>query len=51
MLQREGIDATATPGVKGQFDVVADGEVVFSKASEHRFPDHDEVLAALDVSK
>jgi len=30
-----------------QFDVVADGEVVFSKQREGRFPEEDEILAAL----
>jgi hypothetical protein len=27
--------------------VVADGEIVFSKQREGRFPEHDEILAAL----
>jgi len=31
----------------GQFDVEVDGELVFSKASAGRFPEHAEVLAAL----
>jgi selT/selW/selH-like putative selenoprotein len=35
------------PGEKGQFDVVADGRVVFSKQREGRFPDPDELIAAL----
>jgi predicted Rdx family selenoprotein len=46
-LQRAGHDATATPGGKGQFDVIADGGTVFSKAEQGRFPDDGEVLAAL----
>ena len=41
----------ATPGGKGQFDVLADGEIVFSKAREGRFPEHEEVLAALEAAK
>jgi selT/selW/selH-like putative selenoprotein len=36
-----------TPGSKGQFDVLRDGEIVFSKWSEGRFPELDEVLAQL----
>ena len=36
-----------TPGEKSQFDVVADGAVIFSKEQEGRFPDESEVLAAL----
>jgi hypothetical protein len=27
--------------------VIRDGELVFSKASEHRFPEHAEIFAAL----
>jgi hypothetical protein len=34
-------------GVKSQYDVVADGEIVFSKQREGRFPDPSEVVAAL----
>ena len=36
-----------TPGEKSQFDVLADGVVIFSKASEGRFPEEAEILAAL----
>ena len=42
-----GVAATAVPGGKGQFDVLADGRVVFSKQAEGRFPDPDEILAQL----
>jgi hypothetical protein len=28
--------------------VIADGRLVFSKESEGRFPEHDEILAALN---
>jgi hypothetical protein len=31
-------------GAKSQFDVFADGELVFSKQREHRFPEDGEVL-------
>jgi hypothetical protein len=27
--------------------VLVDGDLVFSKQREHRFPEHDEILAAL----
>jgi predicted Rdx family selenoprotein len=47
VLQGEGFDASATPGGRGQFDVLDDGTIVFSKATEHRFPETDEILAAL----
>lgn len=41
------MDAEARPGERGQFDVLRDGELVFSKAREHRFPDEAEIVAAL----
>ncbi len=44
---KTGIRATATPGKKSQFDVLADGRMIFSKQSEGRFPEHDEILAQL----
>jgi len=34
-------------GATSQFDVVADGETVFSKQKAGRFPELPEVLAAL----
>jgi predicted Rdx family selenoprotein len=46
-LQAHGHDAEAVAGQKSQFDVVADGTLVFSKQSEGRFPEPDEVLAKL----
>jgi selT/selW/selH-like putative selenoprotein len=46
-LREAGIAATATPGRTGQFDVLRDGALVFSKAQEHRFPETAEILAAL----
>lgn len=44
---KTGIEAKATPGEKSQFDVVADGRMIFSKQSEGRFPEHDEILSQL----
>jgi selT/selW/selH-like putative selenoprotein len=38
---------TIAPGKVGQFDVIVDGEVIFSKEKAGRFPEHDEVLAKL----
>jgi hypothetical protein len=35
--------------VKSQYDVVADGEVVFSKQNERRWPEDGEVLALLSA--
>lgn len=36
-----------TPGAGGQFDVVANGAVIFSKKQEGRFPEESEIFAAL----
>jgi selT/selW/selH-like putative selenoprotein len=49
-LESKGIPANDIPGGKGQFDVMQDGEVVFSKQETGRFPEHDEILAALTGS-
>ena len=46
-MQENGIPAQDIPGGKGQFDVLHDGELVFSKHESGRFPEHDEILAAL----
>jgi predicted Rdx family selenoprotein len=40
-------DADAVSGRQSQFDVVADGELIFSKQQEGRFPEHDEIIRAL----
>lgn len=47
MLNDNGISASITEGANSQFDVVADGSLVFSKQREGRFPEEDEILAAL----
>jgi len=47
-LSRQGHDARAIEGAKSQFDVVVEGELVFSKQREHRFPENDEILVALN---
>ena len=46
-LRAGGHEADATPGGKGQFDVVADGALVFSKHELGRFPDDGEVASLL----
>ena len=40
-------EAIAEEGAKGQYDVFADGELVFSKQHEGRFPEHAEVRELL----
>ena len=47
MLNESGHEAFAVEGAKSQYDVVADGSIVFSKQHEGRFPEDDEVVALL----
>ena len=47
MLTGAGHDASVVEGAKSQFDVVADGTLVFSKQRQGRFPEEDEMVAAL----
>jgi len=37
----------AKPGGRGQFDVLVDGDLVFSKHAEGRFPELGEILSRL----
>jgi len=46
-LNANGIDAEAIVGQTSQFDVLRDGELVFSRQQEGRFPEHEEILTAL----
>jgi predicted Rdx family selenoprotein len=46
-LRADGHEAQPVPGEKSQFDVVADGRLLFSKQRQGRFPEADEVRAAL----
>jgi hypothetical protein len=46
-LKGQGHDASAIEGKKSQFDVLADGELVFSKERVGRFPEEDEILSRL----
>jgi predicted Rdx family selenoprotein len=46
-LNSQGFDASARTGKPSQFDVLRDGELVFSKSKEHRFPEPGEVLSRL----
>jgi predicted Rdx family selenoprotein len=47
VLNEAGVEASVHEGEKSQFDVRADGELVFSKQAEGRFPEEDEILARL----
>lgn len=46
-LQEAGHDAAIEEGSKGQYDVLADGNVVFSKQAEGRFPELAEIVGRL----
>ena len=46
-LTGKGLDARAVEGEKSQFDVIADGQLVFSKQHEGRFPEEDEIIQKL----
>lgn len=45
MLNANGVDAAVVEGLKSQFDVLRDGELLFSKQQAGRFPEEDEILA------
>ncbi len=47
MLNDSGIAASIAEGAQSQFDVLADGELVFSKQREGRFPEENEILGLL----
>ena len=51
MLNGNGIAASIVEGAKSQYDVLSDGELVFSKQREGRFPEEDEVLELLASSR
>ncbi len=45
-----GHDAAAFEGAKSQYDVIADGELVFSKRVTGRFPEDGEIVELLPPS-
>ena len=51
MLNRSGVPASIVEGAQSQYDVFSDGELVFSKQREGRFPEDDEVLELLASSR
>jgi predicted Rdx family selenoprotein len=40
-------EAEVVSGEKSQYDVVADGNLIFSKQKEGRFPEDDEIIRVL----
>jgi predicted Rdx family selenoprotein len=51
VLNRSGVPASIVEGAKSQFDILSDGELVFSKQRAGRFPEEDEVLELLASSR
>ena len=47
MLNDAGIATSIAEGENSQFDVLADGKLVFSKQRQGRFPEEDEIVALL----
>jgi selT/selW/selH-like putative selenoprotein len=45
--QAISVEPELAKGAGGVFDVAADGELLFSKHRDGRFPDNDEILQAL----
>jgi hypothetical protein len=46
-LEGNGHEAAAYEGRRSQFDVLADGRLIFSKQREGRWPDTGEIIQAL----
>jgi selT/selW/selH-like putative selenoprotein len=42
--EHRGAETVLHKGSGGQFEVVVDGKLIFSKKAEHRFPDPKEIL-------
>ena len=51
MKERYGIESELIQSGGGVFEVVADGELVFSKKKLGRFPEHAEVFEEIDQLK
>ena len=47
LKQEFGVDAELVEGGGGVYDIVADGELVFSKHAANRFPDDAEIVELL----
>lgn len=46
-MEELGAEVALEPGDAGIFDVVADGDLVFSKHESGRFPENGEILETL----
>jgi predicted Rdx family selenoprotein len=50
VLTDAGHEARAIEGERSQYDVVADGTLVFSKQREGRFPEETEILTLVTAA-
>ena len=46
-----GVKPELRKGDNGVFDIVADGQLIYSKDREGRFPDPEKIIAALRKTK
>jgi selT/selW/selH-like putative selenoprotein len=46
-----GIESRLIEGSGGAFEVCIDGTLVFSKLKQFRFPEEDEIFAAIDRAR
>jgi selT/selW/selH-like putative selenoprotein len=44
LSKKLGVETKIIKGEKGEFEVVVDGKLIFSKTELGRFPEHDEIL-------
>ena len=49
--EKYGIDSRLIEGSGGAFEVRIDGTLVFSKLKQFRFPEEDEISAAIDRAR
>ena len=50
IFEEFGVQPKLVEGVRGVFDIVADGDLIFSKDRLGRFPDSGEIVRALSKS-
>jgi predicted Rdx family selenoprotein len=50
LVEKVGVDAAIEPGDTGEFTVWSDGELLFDKKDNDRFPEDAEILAKLDAT-
>jgi len=48
--KQRGLDSTLLPGSGGQFEIVVDGKLIFSKKQLGRFPEPSEIIGQLPAT-